>query len=110
MKNLKCDAPVFDKAVLSADGKSVTLSFKNVEGWCMKGLYEPRFELAGEDGQYVAVKAVLKAEVKTIDLKVPDGMKPVRVAYMRRSCVHGFLKNEAGLPLGPFRGPVAASK
>ena len=110
MKNLKCDAPVFDKAVLSADGKSVTLSFKNVEGWCMKGLYEPRFELAGEDGQYVAAKSVINANVKTIDLKVPDGMKPVRVAYMRRSCVHGFLKNEAGLPLGPFRGPVAASK
>jgi hypothetical protein len=30
---------------------------------------------------------------------------------MRKSCVHGFLKNEAGLPLGPFRGAVeAASK
>ena len=109
LKNLKCDAPVFDKAVLSADGKRVTLSFENVEGWCMKGQYEPRFELAGEDGQYVAVQAVLKAEVKTIDLKVPEAMKPVRVAYMRRSCVHGFLKNEAGLPLGPFRGLVVAS-
>ena len=110
MKNLKCDAPVFDKAVLSADGKRVTLSFRHVEGWCMKGQYEPRFELAGEDGKFVPVSAVLNANVKTIDLNVPDGMKPVRVAYMRRSCVHGFLKNEAGLPLGPFRGSVAASK
>jgi hypothetical protein len=25
---------------------------------------------------------------------------------MRKSCVHGFLKNEAGLPLGPFRGKI----
>ena len=110
MKNLKCDAPVFGKAMLSADGKRVTLSFENVEGWCMKGQYEPRFELAGTNGVYQAAKSVINANVKTIDLKVPDGMKPVRVAYMRRGCVHGFLKNEAGLPLGPFRGPVDASK
>ena len=108
-KNLKCDAPVFDKAVLSADGKRVTLSFLNVDGWCMKGTYEPRFELAGADGVYTAVKSVIKANIKTIDLVVPDGMKPNGVAYMRRSCVHGFLKNEAGLPLGPFRGQVGSA-
>lgn len=107
-KNLKCDAPVFDKAVLSADGKRVTLSFHNVDGWCMKGTYEPRFELAGTNGVYAAVKSVIKSNVKTIDLVVPDGMKPNGVAYMRRSCVHGFLKNEAGLPLGPFRGQVGS--
>ena len=77
----------------------------------MKGAYEPRFELAGADGTYTAVKSEIKANVKTIDLMVPDGLNPTGVAYMRRSCVHGFLKNEAGLPLGPFRGKVeAASK
>ena len=108
-KDLKCDAPVFDKAVLSADGKRVTLSFLNVDGWCMKGLYEPRFELAGADGKYTAVKSVIKSNVKTIDLVVPDGVEPKKVAYMRRSCVHGFLKNEAGLPLGPFRGQVGSA-
>ena len=108
-KNLKCDAPVFDKAVLSADGKRVTLSFHNVDGWCMKGTYEPRFELAGTNGVYTAVKSVIKSNVKTIDLVVPDGMEPKKVAYMRRSCVHGFLKNEAGLPLGPFRGQVGSA-
>ena len=73
----------------------------------MKGSYEPRFELAGTNGVYIAVKSVIKANVKTIDLKVPNGMEPTAVAYMRRGCVHGFLKNEAGLPLGPFRGSVA---
>lgn len=52
-KDLKCDAPVFDKAVLSADGKRVTLSSLNVDGWCMKGSYAPRFELAGKDGAYI---------------------------------------------------------
>ena len=108
-KDLKCDAPVFDKAVLSADGKRVTLSFHHVDGWCMKGKYEPRFELAGTNGTYVAAKSTIKADVKTIDLQVPDGMKPSQVAYMRRGCVHGFLKNEAGLPLGPFRGLVEGS-
>ena len=108
-KNLKCDAPVFDKAVLSADGKRVTLSFHNVDGWCMKGTYEPRFELAGTNGVYAAVKSVIKSNVKSIDLVVPDGMEPKKVAYMRRSCVHGFLKNEAGLPLGPFRGQVGSA-
>ena len=105
-KDLKCDAPVFDKAVLAADGKRVTLSFRNVDGWCMKGSYAPRFELAGKDGTYVAVKSIVKADVKTIDLVVPDGMEPTGVAYMRKSCVHGFLKNEAGLPLGPFRASI----
>ena len=108
-KNLKCDAPVFDKAVLSADGKRVTLSFLNVDGWCMKGTYEPRFELAGTNGVYTAVKSVIKSNVKTIDLVVPDGVEPKKVAYMRRSCGHGFLKNEAGLPLGPFRGQVGSA-
>ena len=105
-KDLKCDAPTFDKAVLSDDGKRVTLSFCHADGWCMKGSYEPRFELLGTNGVYVAAKSVIKGDVKTIDLVVPDGMKPSGVAYMRRSCVHGFLKNEAGLPLGPFRGTV----
>jgi len=108
-KEIKCDAPTFDKAVLSADGKQVKLSFKNVEGWCMKGDYVPRFELAGEDGVYKAVTCKVKAHEKTIDLVVPDGMKPVQAAYMRRSCVHGFLKNEAGIPLGPFRAAVEAA-
>ena len=108
-KSLKCDAPVFDKAVLSSDGKNVALSFLNVEGWCMTRDYKPRFELAGEDGAYVAVDSMINPNVKTIILKVPDGMKPSRVAYMRRSCVHGYLKNEAGLPLGPFRGTLHPS-
>ena len=31
------------------------------------------------------------------------GRPPKKVAYMRKSCVHGTLKNEAGLPIGPFR-------
>jgi sialate O-acetylesterase len=110
MKNLKCDAPVFVKALLSADGKRVTLSFRNVEGWCMKGTYAPRFELAGTNGVYTAVKSVIDANKPAIELVVPEGMKPVKVAYMRRSCVHGFLKNEAGLPVGPFRGPVATGR
>lgn len=105
-KDLKCDAPTFQKAVLSADGKTVRLYFDNVEQWCMKGQYIPRFELAGTNSVYQIVKSDIKATVSTIDLQVPDGMCPVRVAYMRKSCVHGFVKNEAGLPLGPFRGQV----
>ena len=36
-------------------------------------------------------------------LAVPAGMTPKKVAYMRKSCVPGTLKNEAGIPLGPFR-------
>ena len=106
-KDLKCDAPVFVAAKLSADGKKVTLTFDNVEGWNRNGAYVPRFELAGGDGKYVAVKAEYTASSKTIDLVVPAGLVPEKVAYMRRSCVHGFIKNEAGLPLGPFRGTVS---
>ena len=106
-KNLKCDAPVFVAAKLSADGKKVTLTFDNVESWNRNGTYSPRFELAGADGKYVAVEAKYAAKPNTIDLVVPAGLVPEKVAYMRRSCVHGFIKNEAGLPLGPFRGTVA---
>jgi len=105
-KDLKCDAPVFKSAVLSSETKRVTLSFDNVEGWCMKGLYAPRFELAGTNGVYQAVDCVVRRNVRTIDLKVPEGMDPDRVAYMRKSCDHGFLKNEVGLPLGPFVGKI----
>lgn len=105
-KDLVCDAPVFEKAVLSDDGRRVTLSFSQIEGWCMKGTYAPRFELAGADGVWHQVDCDVQANVKTIGLIVPEGLEPCRVAYMRKSCVHGFLKNEAGLPLGPFRGKV----
>ena len=74
----------------------------------MKGTYAPRFELAGADGVYKPAACDIKAKAKTITLAVPDGMKPECVAYMRRSCVHGFVKNEAGIPLGPFRATVDA--
>ena len=106
-KDLKCDGPVFRKATLSKDGKKVTLTFDNVTGWCRKGDYPERFELAGADGKYVQVKCCYTAKVPTVDLEVPAGLKPKKVAYLRKSCVHSFLKNEAGIPLGPFRGDVA---
>lgn len=106
-KSLKCDGPVFRKAMLSKDGKKVTLAFDNVTGWCHKGDYPERFELAGADGKYVQVKCSYRANVPTVDLEVPAGLQPKKVAYLRKSCVHSFLKNEAGIPLGPFRGDVA---
>ena len=105
-KDLKCDGPVFRKAVLSKDGRKVTLSFDNVTGWCRKGLYKERFELAGTNGCYVSVACQYKANVPTVDLDVPTNMVPKKVAYLRKSCVHSFLKNEAGIPLGPFRADV----
>ena len=100
-KQLKCDAPLVDTVARSADGKKVTITFKNVEGWCLNGTYKLRFELAGADGKYVLVDSKLGRN--TVELAVPAGMEPQKVAYLRKSCVHGFLKNEAGLPLGPFR-------
>ena len=106
-RNLKCDGPIFRKATLSKDGKTVTLAFDNVTGWCRKGLYKERFELAGADGKYVPVTCRYTAKVPTVELDVPAGLKPTKVAYLRKSCQHSFLKNEAGIPLGPFRGDVA---
>ena len=53
----------------------------------------------------MAAKAEYTAKSNTIELAVPEGLVPTKVAYMRRSCVHGFIKNEAGLPLGPVRSP-----
>ena len=105
-KDLKCDGPVFRKAVLSNDGKKVTLSFDHVTGWCRKGLYRERFELAGADGRYVSVACHYRPNVPTVELDVPTNMVPTKVAYLRKCCVHSFLKNEAGIPLGPFRADV----
>ena len=105
-RNLKCDGPIFRKATLSKDGKTVTLAFDNVTGWCRKGTYKERFELAGADGKYVPVTCRYTAKVPTVELDVPAGLKPTKVAYLRKSCQHSFLKNEAGIPLGPFRGDV----
>ncbi len=102
-KQLKCDAPLLDTATVAADGKKVVLTFKNVEDWCMNGTYKMRFELAGADGKYVLVDGKAISKSNKVELTVPAGMTPKHVAYMRKSCVHGFLKNEAGLPLGPFR-------
>ena len=102
-KHLLCDAPVLDTAKTSADGKTVVLSFRNVADWCMNGVDQRRFELAGEDGRYVPVESRPIAKSNRVELVVPAGMTPKKVAYMRKSCVHGTLKNEAGLPIGPFR-------
>ena len=102
-KQIACDAPLLDVAKKSEDGKKVILTFRNVADWCMNGTYKPRFELAGEDGNYVIVDSKLVGHSNRIELSVPAGMTPKKVTYMRKSCVHGFIKNEAGLPLGPFR-------
>ena len=102
-KQLKCDAPVLDAATTSADGRKVVLTFRNVEDWCMNGTYKLRFELAGADGTYVIVDSKPVAKSNKVELAVPVGMTPKKVVYMRKSCVHGTLKNEAGIPLGPFR-------
>ena len=91
------------EAVMSEDGKKVVLTFRNVVDWCMNGTYKLRFELAGEDGAYVIVDSKPIARSNRVELTVPDGLTPKKVAYMRKLCVHGTLKNEAGLPLGPFR-------
>ncbi len=102
-KQLKCDAPVLEAATTSADGRKVVLTFRNVEDWCMNGTYKLRFELAGADGTYVIVDSKPVAKSNKVELAVPVGMTPKKVVYMRKSCVHGTLKNEAGIPLGPFR-------
>ncbi len=102
-KNLICDAPKF-KAVSPVKSGRVTLTFDHVAAWNLNGTSPLRFELAGADGKYVEVKSALKGN--TVELVVPAGMTPAKVAYMRKSCWHGFLKNEAGLPLGPFRADL----
>ena len=102
-KFLKCDAPELDTAKLSQDGKKVILTFKNVDDWCLNGAYKLRFELAGVDGSYVVVDSRPIAKSNRVELTIPEGLTPKKIAYMRKLCVLGTLKNEAGLPLGPFR-------
>ena len=102
-KDILCDAPKVKAVSPVKDGK-VTLTFDYVKGWVMNGEQPLRFEMAGADGKYVAVKSELKDT--GVVLEVPAGLVPEKVAYMRLSRWHGFLKNEAGLPLGPFRAAI----
>jgi len=110
MKDLMCDAPVFRTATLSKNGRKVMLKFDNVRGWCRKGTYVERFELAGADGKYVPAVCHYTANTPAVELDVPTNVVPTKVAYLRKSCVHSFLKNEAGLPLGPFVGDVTVAQ
>lgn len=104
-KELVCDAPKLASVSPVQNGK-VTLSFSNVGAWVMNGIQPLRFEFADAAGKYVAAKSRLVGN--RVELTVPGGMVPVRVTYMRKSCWFGFLKNEAGLPMGPFRAAIPA--
>lgn len=99
MKQVKCDAPKFRRAVMQPYGRLV-LHFDHVEGWCKNGNEAEPFELAGDDGVFVPVKSEFRGT--TVVLTVPKGMTPRKVAYMRQFRTYGRLRNEAGLPVLPF--------
>jgi len=107
LKHIPCAAPVLAAYAKLPDGR-LRLHFTNVAAWCMNGECKPPFEVAGTNGVFVAATC---GDYKDNMLVVtpPAGVDPVRLAYMRTFLQQGFLRNEAGLPLGPFVCDVAAS-
>ena len=61
------------------------------------------FEIAGADKEFHPAKAKLTGESKKIIVSSPEVKNPVAVRYCFRNYQPGYLYNEYGLPLAPFR-------
>ena len=68
----------------------------------MHGDDPARFEVAGEDGKFVPAKTVLGKDGTAV-VKAPGVAAPKELRYMWSWLLLGHLKNEAGLPLAPYR-------
>ena len=105
-KHVPCDAPALASYEKLSDGR-LRLVFNHVRAWCMNGDCKPPFEVAGTNGVFVAATCGDYCD-NTLVLTPPKGVDAVRLSYMRVFSQQGFLRNEAGLPLGPFVCDVAA--
>lgn len=86
----------------------IVLSFSNAEeGLVTQDSGQPgEFEIAGEDGKYDPVEAVI--EGRTVILKSGQIQNPYSVRYAwRNNPDQGLLYNRAGIPASPFRLRIA---
>jgi len=97
--------PVLRRAVASSG--AVELEFTHAGGGLkFGGDAAATFEIAGEDGQFVAVAAPEILAGARLRLPVPAGLRPTAVRYAWRAFPTGWLLNNDGLPAAPFSLPI----
>jgi len=101
-KDIVYSGPLFKSATIK--GNKIILSFDHVDGGLISINDEPlqRFEIAGQDGQYVWADAKIvgnKVEVSSDEIERPAS---VRYAWADNP-MGANLYNKAGLPASPFR-------
>ena len=116
-ENVKADAPVAVSAT-KLDGGKVEISFENASKLYVYN--EDRstlvgFEMAGADGVFhqakidgVDSKGNIPSPAGKLTLVSENVAEPVKVRYLFKSPWYGALRNESGIPAGPFALDVAS--
>ena len=84
------------------DGK-IRLSFAHVGGGLKSRDGKPlaRFEVAGDDGKFVAAEAVIDGKEVVVSAKSVE--KPTQARFGWSNVANPNLSNKEGLPASPFR-------
>jgi sialate O-acetylesterase len=82
---------------------AVELTFAQAGGGLrLGGVAAQAFEVAGADGQFVAVAAPEILDGVRLRLPLPAGLRPTAVRHAWRAFPTGWLLNADGLPAAPF--------
>lgn len=98
-KDVPCESPEVKSA--KVEQGVAKIAFSNVTKWVMHGNDPAKFEIAGADNVYRLAK--VKFVDGGVELSNADVPEPKFARYMWNWCWNGRLKNDYGLPLGPFR-------
>ncbi len=98
-EDVECSGPTFKEA--KPDGKEIRVSFEHAAGLKTKGDELKGFQLAGDDGKFVAAKAKIDGDHVVVTSDAVPAPKEVR--YNWAAFPDGNLYNAADLPAVPFR-------
>lgn len=100
-KDLVYSGPIY-KGMTVADNK-VKIEFTHVGGGLKSRDDKPlsSFEIAGEDGKYVAAEAIIQGDAVVVSSK--DVAKPLHVRFGWSNVANPNLSNKDGLPASPFQ-------
>lgn len=99
-KDVPCDSPVLKSWKI--EGDTFHLEFAGCTAWVMHGGEQPPFEIAAADGNFVPAQAKFGKD-GAVAVRADGVAEPKELRYMWSWRRLGRLKNEVGLPLGPFR-------
>ena len=100
-KSVAYSGPVFQG--FAAEGATAVVKFTQAEGLAAKGGTLAGFQLAGDDGKFVAATGTVSGA--TVRLTAPGISTPAAVRYAWANSPEATLVNGAGLPASPFRFP-----